>query len=86
MVFANRPETVICRQAVPGGANGQTALMPDGQLLAGWVASHSFRIVLMRVCHPGPLARRAPTTSGSNRISDLLFGGTFVWTSSSPQS
>jgi len=63
--FANRQRRRIVGRRCPA-ARMVRPHSADGQLLAGWVANHSFRIVLTRVCHPGPLARRAPTTSGSN--------------------
>lgn len=56
-------------------AVGQTALWRRDLRLTGCVASQYLSAALTRVCHPGPLARRAPTTSWSRRMATCSLAG-----------
>jgi len=62
-----RPQMAACE--------GQGRWQRQGVRTAGWLAIQSFRTVLTRVCHPGPLARRADTSSWSRRMATCSLAG-----------
>jgi hypothetical protein len=66
-----------CQGSAQRKCQGSARSLTGGRALrlAGCEASHSFSAALTRVCQPGPLALRAPTTSGSSRIATCSFAG-----------